>query len=330
MSASSRPTLAPDSRSDAARFTATVDLPTPPLPEPTAMTCLTPGIAGSWRPLKAAGTFAVIFTSTAVTPGRSETSWRASVWKRSRTGHAGVVSSNVKLTRPSSPMARSLIIPRLTTSRPRSGSLIAERTSRTSSLLGTEDHRRAQGQDGDQDQHRDDGCFHRHGAGGCLTGIGHRPGTTEAEKRRQDPDHGHDPEGEPGQDAAGLAGQCHGDQKGDQENGFEDGEVAVRHAKAGEAERRLRAVTDQKRDHSRRAAQARGEEEAAQRPRVAPYGLVAHAQEHAGVGGDEQSEHCAHDVEHAVEDHRDDPDPGVEGGDKGEETEESKRPRPDR
>src|SRR6266481_6119745 len=71
------------------------------------------------------------------------------VWKRSRTGQAGVVSSNVKLTRPSPAMTRSLIIPRLTTSRPRSGSWIAERTLRTCSelggrLLSTEDHRGAQ------------------------------------------------------------------------------------------------------------------------------------------------------------------------------------------
>src|SRR2546429_647704 len=47
-------------------------------------------------------------------------------------------------------MARSLIMPRLTTPRPRSGPLIAERTARTPSLLGTEDHRRAQRQDAHQ------------------------------------------------------------------------------------------------------------------------------------------------------------------------------------
>src|SRR5665213_2863482 len=38
MSASMRPTRAPDRASDTARFTATVDLPTPPLPLDTAMT----------------------------------------------------------------------------------------------------------------------------------------------------------------------------------------------------------------------------------------------------------------------------------------------------
>src|SRR5258708_19585381 len=80
----------------------------------------------------------------------SGTSFCANVWKRSLTGQAGVVSSNVKLTRPSPPMTRSLIMPRLTTSRPRSGSCIADSTDRIwpglgeLPLLGTADHRRPQ------------------------------------------------------------------------------------------------------------------------------------------------------------------------------------------
>src|SRR4029077_1064255 len=44
MSQSHRPTRAPVCSSATARFAATVDLPTPPLPLATAMTCLTPGI----------------------------------------------------------------------------------------------------------------------------------------------------------------------------------------------------------------------------------------------------------------------------------------------
>ena len=43
MSASSRPTEAPSRASATARFTATVLLPTPPLPDATAMTFFTPG-----------------------------------------------------------------------------------------------------------------------------------------------------------------------------------------------------------------------------------------------------------------------------------------------
>src|SRR2546429_9656931 len=155
MSASRSPTLAPESWREAARLTAMVDLPTPPFPEPTAITCFTPGtILSPEHRLNAARTLEVIFRSTADTPGRLPTSSWAWVWKRSRTGHAGVVSSNVKLTRPWSLMARSLIMPRLTTSRPRSGSLIADSTVKTSSLLGTEDHRSAQRQDAHQDQER--------------------------------------------------------------------------------------------------------------------------------------------------------------------------------
>src|SRR6476620_8130915 len=44
MSQSHRPTRAPVCSSATARFAATVDLPTPPLPLATAKTCLTPGI----------------------------------------------------------------------------------------------------------------------------------------------------------------------------------------------------------------------------------------------------------------------------------------------
>src|SRR3989337_3040306 len=44
MSASRIPTLAPSADSASARFTATVDLPTPPLPEATAMMFFTPSM----------------------------------------------------------------------------------------------------------------------------------------------------------------------------------------------------------------------------------------------------------------------------------------------
>src|ERR1700681_27996 len=45
MSASSRPTRRPRSRSPTARLSAVVDFPTPPLPEATAMTAAMPGIS---------------------------------------------------------------------------------------------------------------------------------------------------------------------------------------------------------------------------------------------------------------------------------------------
>ena len=85
-----------------ARFTATVVLPTPPLPAPTAMMFLTPSTGA--RPPSgraAARTCAVISTSTA---GRAKAaSSIARAWSRIRslTGQAGVVSSIVNATRPS-------------------------------------------------------------------------------------------------------------------------------------------------------------------------------------------------------------------------------------
>src|SRR5438046_18521 len=242
MSASSRPTRAPDSWSEAARLTATVDFPTPPLPEPTAITCLTPGIAGSRWPLKAGRTLAVISRSTAVTPGISATSCRARVWNRSRTGHAGVVSSKVKLTRPDSSTVRFLIMPRLTTSRPRSGSLIAERTDRTSSLLGTEDHRSPQRKHRQQHDDGHDGRLHRHWGRHGFTRRGHMRGTAKTEERCHDAGEGHDPQRDPRQDASGPSRQSHCDEERDQERELQDREVPVCDAKARQADPGLRAI----------------------------------------------------------------------------------------
>src|SRR5450759_3775171 len=182
MSASSSPTLAPLMRRAQARLIATVDLPTPPFPDATAIACLTPGMpCFGCRPLKAGRTLAVIFRSTAVTPGRSATSLCAMVWKRSLTGQAGVVSSKMKLTRPSALMTRSLIMPRLTTSRPRSGSWIAASTASTWSelggfpLLGTEDHRRPQGEHPEQDEEG-----HDKRVGACVGDDRRASGGTDA------------------------------------------------------------------------------------------------------------------------------------------------------
>src|SRR6202165_5242075 len=138
MSASRRPTSAPLLRSAAARLTPTIDLPTPPLPDATAMVCLTPGrISDGLGRMNAGRTFAVMRTSTPVTPGISPTRSCACDLKRSRTGQAGVVRSKVKLTLPWSLTSSSLIMPSLTTSRPRSGSWMWARTPRTWSAVGT-------------------------------------------------------------------------------------------------------------------------------------------------------------------------------------------------
>ena len=131
MSPSMMPTLLPHCESASARFTATVVLPTPPLPAPTAMMFLTPGTAA--RPADgstASRTRALICTSTAVTPESCMTAARA--WSRiwSLTGHAGVVSSMVNATRPASTF-RSLMNPRLTMSRFKSGSRTTFKASST-------------------------------------------------------------------------------------------------------------------------------------------------------------------------------------------------------
>src|SRR6266581_4243393 len=90
MSASSSPTEAPLLRRAAARLTATVDLPTPPLPDAMAMVCLTPGRISEGLGRRNAGrTLAVIRMSTPVTPGSSPIASSACYLKRSRTTLAG-------------------------------------------------------------------------------------------------------------------------------------------------------------------------------------------------------------------------------------------------
>ncbi len=96
MSPSRMPTRLPHLASASARLTATVVLPTPPLPAPTAITFFTPGSGG--RPVSGADadrTFAVICTLTSVTPGSARTAATACSRIWSLTGQAGVVSSMV-------------------------------------------------------------------------------------------------------------------------------------------------------------------------------------------------------------------------------------------
>ena len=79
MSPSMMPTRLPAFASAIARFTATVVLPTPPLPAPTAMTFFTPGTGARppSPPMPAARTLAVMLTLTPVTPGSAITAARA-------------------------------------------------------------------------------------------------------------------------------------------------------------------------------------------------------------------------------------------------------------
>src|SRR4051812_25071501 len=53
MSASRMPVLSPFAAKPSARLHAVVDLPTPPFPDPTAITCLTPGMPAAFEVARA-------------------------------------------------------------------------------------------------------------------------------------------------------------------------------------------------------------------------------------------------------------------------------------
>ena len=120
MSASMRPTFAPVLASDTARLTATVDLPTPPLPLATRMVCLMLGNISSG--LGCSTLREVRLTSTSAL--RSTYSWMAlmqSSFIFDFIGQAGVVSTRSKLTFIPS-IAMFSIIPSWVRLWPRSGS----------------------------------------------------------------------------------------------------------------------------------------------------------------------------------------------------------------
>ena len=97
MSASNKPTRAPLCASATAILTDIVDLPTPPLPEPTAI-ALRIGMLTSPRIRPSLGTSESSLTSTFFTPTTASTASRVSFSIRPRNGQAGVVSMTVKET----------------------------------------------------------------------------------------------------------------------------------------------------------------------------------------------------------------------------------------
>ena len=115
MSASSRPTFEPDFARDQARFTAVVDLPTPPLPLATAMIFFTcPRDAATGEPVfrgSAPRVEAVMVTLVLLTPGKAIKASSHCVFSCSFTGQAGVVKFTSRLTScwPSSPPVAALI-----------------------------------------------------------------------------------------------------------------------------------------------------------------------------------------------------------------------------
>jgi hypothetical protein len=141
MSPSSSPVRDPMRARATARLTATVDLPTPPLPAPMASTCFTSGrgLCASGSPWPALRTSAENSTVTAPTlvPCSSALS-RIARSMSSRivpfSGQAGVVSSTATVT--SSPSTLTpFTMPRVTRSLPSSGSWTVRRMSWTCSLV---------------------------------------------------------------------------------------------------------------------------------------------------------------------------------------------------
>src|SRR2546430_11344321 len=63
MSASRMPVFSPSAAKPSARLQEVVDLPTPPLPEATAMTCLTPGMPAAFDVARAFGSGRVADTA---------------------------------------------------------------------------------------------------------------------------------------------------------------------------------------------------------------------------------------------------------------------------
>src|SRR5688572_27763856 len=133
MSPSSTPTRAPFFDNATARLTATVVLPTPPLPAPTAITFLTPGSGG--LPCSGADTDRTtkrVSTSTCDTPGTLRTSAFARSTRASRFAAEGFADSIANATR--SPVTvTSLTNLSVTMSDCRSGSRTAFNAARTAS-----------------------------------------------------------------------------------------------------------------------------------------------------------------------------------------------------
>ena len=132
----------------AARFTVTLDLPTPPFPDATAITVVRPSVknvccwagaapprslvTSSWRSPSLIG---LSTTSTAFTPGSGMTAAFTSRSMRSFSGHPSIVIRTCTWTEPSS-TTMSFSIPMSSIGLPISGSSTCRRACLTSSWLG--------------------------------------------------------------------------------------------------------------------------------------------------------------------------------------------------
>src|SRR4051795_2179108 len=139
------PTFLPSAASAAARFAVSVDLPTPPLPEPMQMTLLTCARApvGSAPPrpsffCRLAFSLSLRTSKATLTFGtpRSWTALATAVWKWLRIGQPAVVSDTVTATLPSSAMSIARTMPSSTMFSRSSGSMTTVSAWRISSREG--------------------------------------------------------------------------------------------------------------------------------------------------------------------------------------------------
>src|SRR3954463_9776978 len=136
----------PSAWSAAARLAVTVDLPTPPLPEPTQTMFLTAARAPSgsppcrpsrcWSPCFSSWLRTSKPTPTRSTPSSSPTHWTTACWKCERIGHPGVVRETTTSTLPGSGCSIERTIPSETMSLRSSGSMTRRRTSLICSWVG--------------------------------------------------------------------------------------------------------------------------------------------------------------------------------------------------
>src|SRR6266480_4558585 len=108
MSQSHKPTRAPVCSSATARFAATVDLPTPPLPLATAITCVTPGMWAAAMPAPAppGGAWMSIKTFVLRTPSMSRNALSVSFFIVAGTFGSFVASASWTFTTPNDTISR--------------------------------------------------------------------------------------------------------------------------------------------------------------------------------------------------------------------------------
>jgi len=147
MSASSTPTVSPRRARATARLTVTELLPTPPLPEATAITRAVSGTSVTGASSRArsraramtacfcAASITPVVTVTCSTPSSAPTWVSTSRWIWVRNGQPAMVSATSTATRPPSTRTE-VTMPRSTMSAPNSGSITLRRADRTAASVG--------------------------------------------------------------------------------------------------------------------------------------------------------------------------------------------------